>query len=146
MTVISIVTHAHLFVVGVDTHARNHVYAILAAATGALLDTHAFPTTVSGISRAINWVARRTGADADTLWVIEGAASYGGFWPAPWTATDIRWQRHRSWMPRSAEAWRNPTLWMPTKSPLQRYLCRWRSYVDRGSMTGSARHCGSWSP
>ncbi|MCU1567963.1 MAG: family transposase [Pseudarthrobacter sp.] len=29
----SIVAHSHPFVVGVDTHARNHVYAVLAART-----------------------------------------------------------------------------------------------------------------
>jgi transposase len=77
MTAMSIVAHSHPFVVGVDTHARNHVYAILAATTGALLDSRAFPTNAAGINRAINWVARRTSADADTLWVIEGAATYG---------------------------------------------------------------------
>lgn len=77
MTAMSIVAYAHPFVVGVDTHARNHVYAILDAANGALLDTRTFPTSAAGISRAIKWVARRTGADADSLWVIEGAASYG---------------------------------------------------------------------
>ncbi|GAA1890722.1 IS110 family transposase [Paeniglutamicibacter psychrophenolicus] len=77
MTALSIVSHCHPFVVGVDTHARNHVYAILDAANGALLDTQSFPATSAGINRAIAWVARRTSADADTLWVIEGAASYG---------------------------------------------------------------------
>jgi transposase len=73
----SIVAHSHPYVVGVDTHARNHVYVILAARTGELVDTRDFPTTPAGIGRAIAWVARRTEADADTLWVIEGAASYG---------------------------------------------------------------------
>ncbi|WP_345362759.1 IS110 family transposase, partial [Citricoccus nitrophenolicus] len=77
MTAISIVAHSHPFVVGVDTHARNHVYAILAAKTGELVDTQDFPTTGAGINRAIAWVARRTNADADALWVIEGSASYG---------------------------------------------------------------------
>lgn len=77
MTITSIVAHSHPFVVGVDTHARNHVYAILAANTGALLETREFPTTGAGINRAIKWVANRTDSDADTLWVIEGAASYG---------------------------------------------------------------------
>lgn len=77
MTAISIVAHSRPFVVGVDTHAGNHVYAILAPATGALLETRKFPTTAAGVNRAIQWVARRTEADADTLWVIEGAASYG---------------------------------------------------------------------
>jgi transposase len=74
---VSIVAHSHAFVVGVDTHARNHVYAIIATRTGELVDTRDFPTTPAGINRAIAWVARRTDADADTLWVIEGAASYG---------------------------------------------------------------------
>jgi transposase len=73
----SIVAHSHPFVVGVDTHARNHVYAIITATTGELVDTQDFPTTGAGIKRAIAWVARRTGADLDALWVIEGAASYG---------------------------------------------------------------------
>lgn len=62
---------------GVDTHARNHVYAIVNASNGALLETRQFPTTGSGINRAIKWVARRTEGNADSLWVIEGAASYG---------------------------------------------------------------------
>src|SRR5699024_9819620 len=41
------------------------------------VDTKDFPTTAAGINRALAWIARRTEADADTLWVIEGAASYG---------------------------------------------------------------------
>lgn len=73
----TIVADTHPFVVGVDTHARKHVYTILTAATGVVVDTKDFPTTAPGINRAIAWVARRTDADADTLWVIEGAASYG---------------------------------------------------------------------
>jgi hypothetical protein len=73
----SIVAHAHPFVVGVDTHARKHVYTILIASTGAFVGAQDFPTTTAGINRAIAWVARHTEADADTLWVIEGAASYG---------------------------------------------------------------------
>jgi len=77
VTAMSIVSHCHPFVVGVDTHARNHVYAILDTTNGALLDTQSFPTTAAGINRAIKWVARRTNADSDTLWAIEGAASYG---------------------------------------------------------------------
>lgn len=73
----SIVAHSRPFVVGVDTHAKNHVYAIIATASGTLLQTRDFPTTSAGINRAIAWVARLTGADLATLWVIEGAASYG---------------------------------------------------------------------
>lgn len=76
-TAVSIVAHSHPFVVGVDTHARNHVYAIITATTGEVVDTREFPTTSAGINRAIAWVARRTEADLDTLWVIEGAGTYG---------------------------------------------------------------------
>lgn len=72
----TIVAHAHPFVVGVDTHARNHVLAILTA-TGEAIDTQQFPTTTAGMARAIAWAARRTGGDLATLWVIEGVASYG---------------------------------------------------------------------
>jgi hypothetical protein len=73
----SIVAHSRPFVVGVDTHAKSHVYAVISTATGALLQTRDFPTTSAGINRALAWVARLTGADLATLWVIEGAASYG---------------------------------------------------------------------
>ena len=77
MTAQPIVAHSYPFVVGVDTHARNHVYAIINTSNGALLDTQPFPVTSAGINRAINWVSRRTDGNADTLWVIEGAATYG---------------------------------------------------------------------
>ncbi|WP_370644411.1 transposase [Nesterenkonia sp. LB17] len=50
---------------------------MLAAHTGTPLETRSFPTSAEGIVRAISWVSRHTAADADTLWVIEGAASYG---------------------------------------------------------------------
>lgn len=46
-------------------------------ATGVVVDTRDFPTTSAGIRRALDWVGRRTAGDADTLWVVEGAASYG---------------------------------------------------------------------
>lgn len=72
----TIVAQSHPYVVGVDTHARNHVYTILTA-TGGLVDAAEFPNASAGIARVIAWVARRTDADADVLWVIEGAASYG---------------------------------------------------------------------
>lgn len=73
----TIVAHSRPFVVGVDTHAKNHVYAIITAGTGELIATRDFPTTGAGINRSIAWVARHTGADLAALWVIEGAASYG---------------------------------------------------------------------
>lgn len=73
----TIVAHAHPFVVGVDTHARNHALSILVAATGELVDEGQFATTDAAMGRAIAWVARRTGGDLGVLWVIEGIASFG---------------------------------------------------------------------
>lgn len=72
-----IVADSHPYIVGVDTHARNHVYSILATHTGAPLDTRSFPNSAAEIARAISWVSRHTAAGADTLWVIEGADSHG---------------------------------------------------------------------
>ena len=59
----TIVAYSHPFVVGVDTHARKHVFAIIAVPSGEQIDTREFPVTGAGISRAIAWVARRTEAD-----------------------------------------------------------------------------------
>lgn len=73
----TIVAHAHPYVVGVDTHARTHTFAVLAAATGEVLATEQFPSTEAGTARAVGWAARRTDGDLATLWVIEGVATYG---------------------------------------------------------------------
>ncbi|WP_218713814.1 IS110 family transposase [Arthrobacter sp. BF1] len=72
----STVAHLYPFVIGVDTHARTHTYAVIAA-NGEQLGTETFPNTSPGRKRAIAWVARRTQGDTDTLWVIEGVGSYG---------------------------------------------------------------------
>ncbi|WP_346926959.1 hypothetical protein [uncultured Arthrobacter sp.] len=49
----TIVAHSRPFVVGVDTHAKNHVYAIISAGTGELIATRSFPTTGAGINRSV---------------------------------------------------------------------------------------------
>lgn len=73
----TIVAHTHPYVVGVDTHAGTHTYAIRRAATGEQLGVDTFPATAAGMARAGDWAGRRTGGDAGTLWVIEGVGSYG---------------------------------------------------------------------
>lgn len=73
----SIVAHIRPFVIGVDAHARTHAIAILACPTGELVDESQFPATAAGLGRAVAWVARRTGADLATLWVVEGIGTYG---------------------------------------------------------------------
>ena len=88
MIAMSIIAQLFAFVVGVDTHARNHVYAVICAATGRLLATRDFPTTTAGIKRAMTWVGRHTNGDLSTLWVIEGAASYGAILASTVTGLD----------------------------------------------------------
>lgn len=146
MTATSIVAQAYPFVVGIDTHARNHVYAILTANTGALLETRQFPTPAAGINRAIDWDARRAEGNVDTLWVIEGAASYGatltgtvathGFSVAEAPRMDVRKRRGvgRSNAVDSCQIAMS-SLPLPVDK-LHRPAC----------MTASVRACGSWSP
>jgi len=74
---VTIVAHAHPFVVGVDTHARSHALTVLAAPHGEQIDSAQFPATAAGIARAVDWASRRTGGDMTALWVIEGAGTYG---------------------------------------------------------------------
>lgn len=71
------VAHSRPFVVGVDTHAKTHTYAVIETGTGQLLGCQQFPTTPPGIARAISWAGRVTGGQAETLWSIEGVATYG---------------------------------------------------------------------
>ena len=66
------------YVVGVDTHAATHSYAIVVAPTGALVGEQSFPTTPAGVARACDWIARRTGGDVTGVLIsAEGTGSYG---------------------------------------------------------------------
>lgn len=74
----TIVAEHYEHVVGVDTHAATHQYAIVAAGTGAVVDQAAFPTTAAGLRRAADWIGRRTGGDLDTTLIsAEGTGMYG---------------------------------------------------------------------
>ena len=41
------VTTTYAYVVGIDTHAATHTYAVIEAATGAAIDTATFPTSAA---------------------------------------------------------------------------------------------------
>lgn len=73
----AIVAHCRPFVIGVDTHARTHAISILACPTGEVIDEAQFPATAAGLARAVSWARRRTHAETDVLWVIEGIGTYG---------------------------------------------------------------------
>ena len=63
------------YVIGVDTHAATHAYAVLVAATGAVVDQADFPTSAAGLARAAGWIARR--APGTRLIAVECTGSYG---------------------------------------------------------------------
>jgi transposase len=71
-----IVADTYDLLVGVDTHAATHTFAIVDGTTGSLAEHREFPTTPAGLRRAQDWIRRRT--DASTaLVLIDGAGSYG---------------------------------------------------------------------
>lgn len=72
------VADLYRYVVGVDTHAGTHSYAIVTAPTGAVVDQATFPTTPAGLRRVREWITRRTGCDPDDVLIAaEGTGSYG---------------------------------------------------------------------
>ena len=78
----TIVADAYAYVVGVDTHATTHHYAVIDTRTGGVVDDAEFPTHAKGLLRAGDWIARRTGeatgGDVDRVLIsIEGTRSYG---------------------------------------------------------------------
>jgi transposase len=66
----TIVAEEYDHVMGVDTHARTHTYAIVDTSTGACLATGTFPTTAAAIGRAIAWMQRNT--NGNVLAAVEG--------------------------------------------------------------------------
>ena len=74
----TIVAETYRFVVGVDTHARAHQYALIDARTGGILIEAAFPTSRAGLVRAASWIGRHTTGDLTTVLIsVEGTGSYG---------------------------------------------------------------------
>lgn len=71
----SIVADVYQFVVGVDTHAASHTFAVVKANSGASVDNATFPATAAALKRAITWIDSR--ACGPTLIVVEGIGSYG---------------------------------------------------------------------
>ncbi|NYI76294.1 IS110 family transposase [Nocardioides panzhihuensis] len=73
----TIVADLFRFVVGVDTHAATHTYTILES-SGRVIDQQQFPASPAGLTRAIDWIGRRTEGDLDaTLVAAEDTGTYG---------------------------------------------------------------------
>lgn len=71
----TIVAEKYAYVIGVDTHAKTHTFAIADTSTGACLGCEAFPVTAAGIKRAVSWIRRNT--HGAVLASVEGTCSYG---------------------------------------------------------------------
>src|SRR5215207_6245946 len=63
------------YVVGVDTHRDEHVLAVVAAATGAVLARRAVRANARGYWEALRVVGETEGSGR--AWAIEGTGSYG---------------------------------------------------------------------
>ncbi len=63
------------YVVGVDTHLDEHVLAVVAAATGAVLARQAVAANTRGYQAALRFVGEA--ANGGRAWAIEGTGSYG---------------------------------------------------------------------
>ena len=78
----TIVADVYRYVVGADTHAETHHLAVIESATGGVVDHAQFSTNAKALSRAADWVARRTlpgtGGDLGGVLIsMEGTRSYG---------------------------------------------------------------------
>lgn len=70
------VSEQYEYVIGVDTHAAKHTFALIAAATGGLLTHEEFPTSPAGLARAQTWIEQRV-SERTVLIVVEGTGSFG---------------------------------------------------------------------
>lgn len=76
-TIGSEVADRYDFVVGIDTHARHHVVAIVSA-TGRLVKTQKFPTTPAELGQVSSWIAEHAGVGTDRVLVsMESTGCYG---------------------------------------------------------------------
>lgn len=92
----AIVARTHPFVIGADTHARNHALAILALPNGEVIDDAQFPTAAAGLPRAVSWAGRCTGGDLNVLGVIDGVGTHGARLAVPPSPPDTPWWRRRA--------------------------------------------------
>jgi transposase len=61
-------------VIGVDTHKDSHTAAVVAAATGAVVEQATVPATPAGYRQLLRFAGRH---DGRRVWAIEGTGGYG---------------------------------------------------------------------
>lgn len=84
----TIVADKYGYVIGVDTHASSHTFAILTTKTGQIIGPKTFPTNIAGIARAITWITRTVDIE-NSIAAIEGVRSYGAILTEQFRAADI---------------------------------------------------------
>jgi transposase len=92
---VPIVANTVRYVVGVDTHAKTHTYAVVTCPGGELIDQRVFPTHAAGRQRALTWITERTEGlnhgDLDSVLVaVEGTGSYGATIATDLAVTGLR--------------------------------------------------------
>lgn len=83
----TMVTEKYAYVIGIDTHARTHTYAVVNTRTGTREHCEAFPVNTAGMRRAIAWIGRC--ATGEVFAAVEGTRSYGSSITAMLSAADI---------------------------------------------------------
>lgn len=71
----TLVAEKYDYVIGIDTHAQTHTYAIINTRTGARERCQPFPVTTPGMNRAVAWIQRNV--HGETIAAVEGTRSYG---------------------------------------------------------------------
>ncbi len=84
-----IVSENYELVGGVDTHDATHTFALLAAATGAVLERAVFATSPAGLSHAHAWLSQQLGGRT-ALIVVEGTGSFGAIVTAQLQAAELQ--------------------------------------------------------
>lgn len=56
----TIVAEKYDYVIGIGRHARTHTYAIVNTRTGTRGDCQTFPSSPTGMNRALAWITKRT--------------------------------------------------------------------------------------
>ena len=139
-----IVADTYNVLVGVDTHAATHTFAVIDAATGALLANSEFPTSQAGLRRALAWVTRRVG-DRSCLVIIDGAGSYGAILTGQLDANGYTLAEAPDIPAHVRQKAARPTASTPPRSPAPPAVSTTRSCGDPVA-AATVPHCGSSPP
>lgn len=71
----TIVVEKYDYVIGIDTHARTHTYAIINTRTGSREACQTFPVSAPGMNGAVAWIQRNT--EGRCIAAVEGTRSHG---------------------------------------------------------------------